>query len=144
MGYKDSDEETKVNKIDDWAQTVFKPHRIPTPAYIEGEKFEQLQRRMMNKARPLVSDELQQIKTDEVFGTALNHLEKQFMESARAEAIRPTRVPKGTLKEVVTYDASGRPSYSYFGKCSTWLSDFTYPKKKLLGIRGDGTKFVKP
>jgi hypothetical protein len=67
-----------------------------------------------------------------LYGSALDHYEKRYLESAAAEAQRPTNIPDGELRQVTSYDAAGRPSYTYFGKCSTWLSDFAAPKKKLL------------
>jgi hypothetical protein len=144
MSWEDSqDEQRKFNHIEE-VTPICKSLGIPAPAYIEGEKFEHQRKRIIEKLRPYVSDELQRVKENHIFGTALDHVEKQYMESARAEAIKPTRVADGTLKEVISYDAAGRPSYSYFGKCSTWLSDFSSPAKKLIGIRGDGSRFVKP
>jgi hypothetical protein len=138
MAWQDSqDEQRKFNNIEHWAQTALKPLNIPTPAYIEGEKLDQQRKRIMNKVRPFVSDALQQVKTDDVFGSALDHYEKQFMESAAAEAVRPTKVPDGELREVVSHDQAGRPMYSYFGSPRAWMDDFASPKKQLVGVRSN-------
>ena len=144
MTWQDSqDEQRKFNNIEQWAQTALKPLNIPTPMYIEGEKLDQQRKRIMNKVRPFVSDALQQVKTDDVFGTALDHYEKQFMESARSEALRPTKVPEGELREVVSHDQSGRPMYSYFGSPRAWMDHFAAPKKLLVGINTPGLNFQK-
>ena len=145
MGYHDAqDEQRKFDNIEQWTQNVFRPLGIPAPAYIEGEQFDQQRKRLMEKARPFVSDELQQIKKDDVSGTGLNHLEKQFMESAAAEATKPTKVPEGELKQVVRYDQAGRVSYEFFGKPSVWLSQFAPDRRRLVGVRTESQKGYNP
>jgi hypothetical protein len=142
MAWKEQDEQRKFNNIEQWSQTALKSLNIPTPAYIEGEQFDHQRKRIMNKVRPFVSEDLQQVKTDDMFGSVLDHCEKQFMESARAEALRPTKIPEGTLKEVVSYDQAGRPSYSYFGSPRSWMDNFAAPKKQLVSIM-DNRSFQK-
>jgi hypothetical protein len=115
VSYEDSQNyQRKFNNIEYWTQNAFRPLGVPAPACIEGESYDHQRKRLMEKARPFVSDELQQIKTDHIFETGLDHLEKRFMESAAQEAQRPTRVPEGTLKEVTRYDAAGRPFKVFF------------------------------
>jgi hypothetical protein len=136
MSYRDAqalDIQRKTNHFDQWNPTL-KAQNIPTPAFIEAEPLDAQRKRFMEKVRPFVSDDLQKVKTDDIFGSALDHLEKQFMESAAAEARAPTRVQEGKLKEVVSYDQSGRPSYTYWGSPSVWMNAFAAPKKKLTGI----------
>jgi hypothetical protein len=135
MAWQDSnDYQRKYDNIEQWSR-VCAPLGIPTPAFTEGESFDHQRKRIIEKVRPFVSDELQPVKTDHVFETGLNDLERRFMDSAAREAARPTKVPDGELKQVTRYDQAGRPYYEFFGKCSTWLSDFTSPKKRLVGIR---------
>jgi hypothetical protein len=136
MSYRDSqavDLQRKTNSFDQWNPTL-KAHNIPTPAFIDNEPLDNQRKRFMEKVRPFVSDDLQKVRTDDIFGSALDHLEKRFIESASQEALRPTRVPDGTLKEVVSYDQSGRPMYSYFGSPRSWMDAFAAPKKRLVGI----------
>lgn len=132
--YDPSDEQRKINAAEQWDQAVFRPNRMPTPRYLDGEKLDQYRKRLMNKALPLVSADLQHVKTDDIFGTGLDHYEKRFLKSAHAETLRPTNVPTGELKQVTRYDASGRPYYEFFGSPSAWMSQFCYPKKRLAGI----------
>jgi hypothetical protein len=118
-----------------WHEKVFKPRQAPTPDFLDREHTDHYRKRLMEKARPFVAADLQEVKTQDLYGSALDHYEKRYLESAAAEAQRPTNIPEGELRQVTSYDAAGRPSYTYFGKCSTWLSDFAAPKKKLVGIR---------
>src|SRR5271169_1330026 len=113
MAYQD--EQRKINTGEQWDQAVFRPHNMPTPRYLDGENVDQYRKRLMDKARHIVSADLQNVKTDDIFETALDHYERRFLESATAEALRPTNVPDGQLKMVTRHDASGRPRYEFFG-----------------------------
>jgi hypothetical protein len=128
------DEQRKVNEIERWDQAVFKPNRMPTPSYFDHESFDGQRKRLMNKARPLVSEELQKVRTDDAFGSALEHVAQQFFESAASEAKRPTKIPEGELREVTKYDATGRPFFEYYGSPSAWMKNFTAEKKFLKSI----------
>ena len=70
-------------------------------------------------------------------GSAFDVLEKQIKADAQREADHPTQIPEGTLKERVSYDQAGRPSYSYFGSPRVWMDHFAPPKKMLVGIRAN-------
>jgi hypothetical protein len=134
-----SDEQRKIENIERWDQQVYRPNQRPTPSLINGESFDQQRKRIMNGARSLVSDELQKVRTDHLFETALDHVERQFIDSAASEAVRPTRVADGELKQVTRYDESGRRSYEFFGSPSAWMSQFTNgTRKKLVGIMSPG------
>jgi hypothetical protein len=135
--YDPSDEQRKINTAEQWDQAVFRPNRMPTPRYLDGESLDQYRKRLMEKARPLVAADLQKVKCDDIFGSGLDDYERRFLESATAETVRPTNVPAGELKQVTRYDASGRPFYEFFGSPRTWLDQFAYPKKRLAAIRND-------
>jgi hypothetical protein len=130
-----ADEQRKIDEIERWDQAVFKPNRLPTPSYFEHESLDQQRKRLMNRTRPLVSAALQEIRTDDVFGTALDHVAQQYFESAAHEAVRPTKVPEGELKQVTKYDATGRPYLEFFGSPSAWMSDFMGDRKRVVGIK---------
>lgn len=70
-------------------------------------------------------------------GSAFDVLEKQIKSDAQREALHPTQIPEGTLKEVVTHDQAGRPSYTYYGSPRAWMDNFAPPKKQLVGIRAN-------
>jgi hypothetical protein len=65
----------------------------------------------------------------------LEHVAQQFLASAAQEAVRPTKVPEGELKQVTRYDQAGRPYYEFFGNPSSWLKDFAGDKKRLTSIK---------
>lgn len=137
-----SDEQRKVNEIERWDQAVFKPNRMPTPSYFDHESIDGLRKRLINKSRPFVSEELQKIKTDDAFGTALDHVAQQFFELAAKEAQHPSKIPEGELREVTKYDQAGRPYNEYYGSPSAWMKDFTGDKKYLKSIM-DTRQFTK-
>ena len=94
--YDAADEQRKLNVAAQWDEFVFRPHNIPTPRYLEGENTDSYRKRLMEKARPFVSADLQHVRTDDIFGSALNDYEKRFMQSATAEAARPTTVQRAS------------------------------------------------
>jgi hypothetical protein len=138
MSYRDAealDIQRKANNIQQWDPTL-KALNLPTPALIEGEPIHNQRKRIMNMVRPFVSDDLQNVKPDHVFESALDDYERRFQESAAREAVRPSRVPEGQLKQVTRHDPSGRPFYEFWGSPRAWLSDFsTGTRRRLVGIR---------
>lgn len=137
-----NEEQSKFNNLEQ-AVPICKSLGITPPAYIEGEPLTHQRKRVIEKLRPFVSDDLQRVQKDEIFGSALDHYEKKFMESAAQEAVRPTKIPEGELKEVTRYDATGRPSYEFFGSPSAWLNNFAPPPKRLAAINASAGNFQK-
>jgi hypothetical protein len=127
-------EDEKLTLQEKWHESVFRPNKTVAPAFLEKEPLDHYRKRLMTKAAPFVAADLQEVKTEHLYGSALDHYEQRYFESAAAEAARPTKIPEGTLKEVVSYDQSGRPSYSYFGSPRVWFDNFSSPKKQLVGI----------
>jgi hypothetical protein len=134
MAWDAQSEQRKRNTYDQWDQHVFRPNKRPTPNYRDNEPLNSYRKHLMDAARPLVAPDLQKVKVEDLFDTSLDHYEKAFFESAVSELRAPTNVPEGKLKEVVSYDQAGRPSYTYWGSPSVWMSAFAAPKKKLTGI----------
>jgi hypothetical protein len=62
-------------------------------------------------------------------GTAFDALEKQIKADAQREALRPTDIPEGSLKEVTRYDRAGRPYQEFYGSPSAWMDTFAPPDK---------------
>lgn len=120
-----------------WHEKVFRPRNASAPAFLDGENTDRYRRRMMNRAAPFVAADLQSVKIDDLYGSALDHYEQRYLESAAAEAARPTNIPDGELREVKKLDQSGRQFYEYYGSPSAWMSDFATPKKLLTGIRNN-------
>src|SRR5580700_8424061 len=91
-----------------WDEAVFGPSGRPTPRYLDTDNNDHFRKRLMDAARPLVSPDLQNVKVDDLYGSALDHFEQQYLKSARAEAQRPSNIPEGELRQVTKYDATGR------------------------------------
>ena len=51
------------------------------------------------------------------------------------EAFHPTDVPDGELREAKGFDQAGRPFFEFFGKPSSWMSQFAGDRRRLAGIR---------
>jgi hypothetical protein len=137
------DTETEKYEIHDkWNDKVFRPRGTRAPEFLDKEPIDHYRKRLMTKAAPFVAADLQEVKTDHLYGSALDHYEQRYFESAAAEAARPTNIPDGTLKQVTKYDQAGRPYYEYFGSPSTWMNDFSGDKKYLKSIM-DNRSFSK-
>jgi hypothetical protein len=127
-----------------WHEKIFRPRGTSAPAFLDREPTDHYRKRLMTKAAPFVAADLQEVKTDHLYGSALDHYEQRYFESAAAEAARPTNIPEGALKQVTKYDQSGRPFYEFFGSPRAWLDQFSAPKKQLVGIfNPDQSKFRK-
>src|ERR1700722_20791985 len=90
----------------------FPGRQAPPP--LQGEQLDQYDRRLtyeMQKVAPNYKD----LNLYDVKGDAYKLLKQQIRADAQQEATRPTMIPDGELKEVVSYDQAGRPSYTCYG-----------------------------
>ena len=138
-----SEREKNVQEARARLDEIIQPFNRSAPRPFTDENAELYRKRTLPIAQQY-APRFQNVKIDDARGSAFDLLEKQIYEDVRQEAKRPTQIPDGELREVVRRDATGRPFYEYFGSPSVWLNDFTTNKKKLIGIRGDGTQFTKP
>ena len=138
-----STEEEKYQIHDKWNEKVFMPRGTRAPEFLDKEPIDHYKKRLMDKAAPFVAADLQEVKTDHLYGSALDHYEQRYFESAAAETARPTNVPDGTLKQVTKYDATGRPFYEFWGQPASILSDNFAPPKKQLASIIDNRRFQK-
>jgi hypothetical protein len=125
------------------AHAVLSPFKRQAPPPLQGEQLDQYERRLtyeVQKQSPRFKD----YALYDTKGDAFKIIKDQIYADAAAEARHPTMIPEGELREVVRHDNSGRPFLEFFGSPKAWLKDFTTDKKKLVGIRGDGTQFIKP
>jgi hypothetical protein len=112
------------------------------PPPLQGEQLDQYERRLTYEVQKCAPN-FKVLNLHEAKGDAFKLLKKQVYADAQQEARRPTQIPEGTLREVTRYDAAGRPSYTYYGSPSAWLSDFATPRKRLAGIYAPGLNFKK-
>lgn len=113
---------------------ALQPFNQAAPRSFTDENAELYRRRTL----PLVqlrAPGFENIKVDEARGSAFDLIEKQIYEAAHKEALRPTQIADGELKQVTSYDVTGRPSFSFFGSPSAWMKQFTGERRRLAGIR---------
>jgi hypothetical protein len=106
------------------------------PSPLQGEQLDQYERRLtyeMQKVAPNYKD----LNLYETRGDAYKLMKEQIKADALKEARHPTQIPDGELREVVSHDQAGRPTYSYFGSPRAWMDNFATPKKMLVGIRSN-------
>ena len=104
------------------------------PRPLEGETLYGYKRKMAERLQSMAPN-CQDFKITEAHGSAFDTLEKQIYNDAMKEALNPTQIPEGELRQVTHRDEAGRPSYTFHGRPSTWMSQFSSGKKRLVGIR---------
>ena len=136
-GYSGIVDEDALNLIQADYDPRFRMHR-PTgaPPPMERES-ETAYRRRLAEALQQHAPNCKDFDIRHSTGSAFDVLENQIKSDAQKEALHPTQIPEGTLKERVTYDQAGRPSYSYFGSPRVWMDTFAPPKRMVVGIRND-------
>jgi hypothetical protein len=105
------------------------------PPFLNNEKLDQFQRRYIDDMKPHTRNH-RDVNPYEVGGSMLPRLLEEVRADAIAEALRPSMVPEGELREVTKTDATGRKIIEWFGSPKTWMSQFANStKKRLVGIR---------
>jgi hypothetical protein len=126
---------TELAKLHEAADDVLKPFNQSAPRYMEGETADGYRKRLASRVQqhaPAMKD----INLRESIGTAFNLIEKQIYDEARREAVRPTTIPDGEMRQLTKYDATGRPFLEFHGSPKAWLGDFSNgAKRRLVGIR---------
>jgi hypothetical protein len=111
------------------------------PPPLQGEQLDQYERRLTYEVQK-VAPNFKDMNLNDAKGDAFKLLKRQVYADAQQEARRPTDIPEGTLREVVSYDQAGRPSYTYFGRPSSWMNAFAHDKMRVRGIM-DNRHFSK-
>jgi hypothetical protein len=116
------------------AEAVLSQHGRHAPGFLQGEQDDQYDRRLtyeIQKYAPNFKD----LNLYDAQRDAYKILKQQVFNDALQEARHPTNIPEGTLKEVRRKDITGREYSEFYGKPSAWLSMFSAPLKRLVGIR---------
>jgi hypothetical protein len=141
MAYADP---TEFAKLHEAADEVLKPFKQFAPRYMEGETLAGYQKRLAGRVQQHAPS-MKDINLREAVGTAFNVLEKQIYDEAQREAVRPTTIPKGEMRELTKYDAAGRPFLKFHGSPKAWMDDFTNgAKRRLVGIRTESQRGYIP
>jgi hypothetical protein len=137
VGYSGIIDEDALNATQADYDPLFRMHR-PTgaPPPMERENHTAYRRRLA-EALQQHAPNCKDFNIRHSTGTAFDVLERQIKSDAEREARHPTQIPEGTLKETVSYDQAGRPTYSYWGSPGVCLDNFATPKKMLVGIRAN-------
>jgi hypothetical protein len=132
MPYTD---ETKMAEKQEAADEVLKPFHQFAPRYMEGENLNSYSKRLAGRVQQHAPS-MKDINLRESVGTAFDLIEKQIYDEARREAVRPTTIPNGEMRELKKYDTTGRPFIEFHGSPKAWLDDFSNgAKRRLIGIR---------
>jgi hypothetical protein len=83
------DTDTEKYEIQEkWQEKLFRPRGTRAPEFLDKEPVDHYRKRLMTKAAPFVAADLQEVKTDHLYGSALDHYEQRYFESAAAEVKR--------------------------------------------------------
>jgi hypothetical protein len=146
MSYVSSaDKERGVQEARAEYQDLLAPFNRPAPSPFPEENEDQYRRRALSLVQS-VAPGFETLKIDNYLREPnFNYIEKQVQEAARREAQHPTRIPDNELREVKRLDGTGRPFYEFYGRPSTWMSDFTTgAKQRLVGIRTETQRGYVP
>lgn len=126
---------TALAKLHEAADDLLKPFNQFAPRYMEGETVNGYRKRLAGRVQQHAPS-LKDINLRKSVGTTFDLIEKQIYDEARREAVRPTTIPAGEMRELTKYDATGRPFLEFHGSPKAWLGDFSNgAKRKLVGIR---------
>jgi hypothetical protein len=126
---------TELAKLHEAADELLKPFNQFAPRYMDGETADGYRKRLAGRVQQHAPS-MQSINLRESVGTAFSLIEKQIYDEARREAVRPTTIPDGEMRELKKYDATGRPFIEFHGSPKAWLGDFANgAKRRLVGIR---------
>jgi len=137
-------DETEFAKAHEAADEVLRPFKQFAPRYMEGETLAGYQKRLAGRVQQHAPS-MKNVNLRESVGTAFNLIEKQIYEEARREAVRPTTIPEGEMRELTKYDATGRPFIEWHGSPKAWMDDFSNgAKRRLVGIRTENQRGYIP
>jgi hypothetical protein len=141
MPYADA---TELAKLHEQADDLLKPFNRSAPRYMEGETADGYRKRLAGRIQEHAPS-MKDINLRESIGTAFSLIEKQIYDEARREAVRPTNIPAGEMRELTKYDATGRPFQEFHGHPSNWMDQFTNgAKRRLVGIRTESQRGYIP
>ena len=69
---------------DKWNDKVFRPRGARAPEFLDKEPIDHYRKRLMTKAAPFVAADLQEVKTDHLYGSALDYYEQRYFKSGRS------------------------------------------------------------
>jgi hypothetical protein len=132
MAYPDP---TETAKIQAEADDLLRQHKRSARRPLDGETTLSYRRSLASELQQ-VTPNMKEINLREAVGSAFDLIEKQIYDEARREAVRPSNIPAGEMREMRKYDATGRPFIEWHGSPKAWMDDFSNgAKRRLIGIR---------
>jgi hypothetical protein len=121
MPYAD---ETKIAEIQEQADDVLRPFHKSAPRSVEGETENSYRKRLAARIQQHAPS-MQNINLRESTGSAFDLIEKQIYAEARREAVRPTTIPDGEMRELRKFDETGRSFIEWHGSPKAWMDDYS-------------------
>jgi hypothetical protein len=123
------------------AHSILSLHGREAPPRLQGERLDSYDRRLTDLIAQ-TSPKFKDVNLRDAGSATYPILKKQVFEDSQREALHPTNIPEGTLREVKRVDPTGRPFSEFFGSPRTWLDQFAAPRKRLAGIYHPGAQNV--
>jgi hypothetical protein len=138
-----TEQDAKVNVGAEY-DPIFRARERPLPMPLEIESPTAYRRRLAETVQKELAPNCRDFDIRQSTGTAFDVLERQIRADALREALHPTNVPDGELRQVTRRDAAGRPYYEFYGSPRAWLDQFAAPIKRLVGIRQSTDHSFRP
>jgi hypothetical protein len=135
---------TEIAAIQEKADETLRMFNQSAPRDMDGETVASYRKRLAGRVQQHAPS-MKDINLKDATGSAFDLLERQIYDEAHREAIRPSTIPDGEMREFRKYDATGRPFIEFHGHAKSWMSDFSNgAKKKLVGIRTETQRGYVP
>jgi hypothetical protein len=135
---------TELAALQEKADEAFNLFNRSAPRAMDGETVESYRRRMATRIQQYAPN-MKDVNVRDARGSAFDLIEKQIYEDAKREAQHPTLIPDGELREMKKLDATGRPFLEFYGRPSSWMSQFSNgTKRKLVGIKTETARGYIP
>jgi hypothetical protein len=121
------------------AHSILSLHGREAPPRLQGERLESYDRRLTDMVAQ-TSPKFKDVNLRDAGSATYPILKRQVYEDSHQEALHPTNIPEGTLREVKRLDPTGRPFVEFYGRPRTWLDQFASPRKRLAGIFSPGAR----
>jgi hypothetical protein len=105
---------TEIAVIQEKADETLRMFNQSAPRDMEGETVTSYRNRLATRVQQHAPS-MKDINLRDATGSAFDLLERQIYDEARREAVRPTTIPDGEMRELRKFDATGRPSIEWHG-----------------------------
>ena len=95
MAWTTEDEKYAIQEK--WHEKVFRPRNAHAPEFLDREPIDHYRKRLMTKAAPFVAADLQEVKTEHLYGSALGlkaRRRQRIQPMLGEEIVRTKGVPK--------------------------------------------------